>query len=93
MLAAKYTSSLFKDSLEGCTIKTEPVCIISEQLIPESKYPKPATVSRNIPINYTKAAYDLIQKNIKEGIIAPVDRPTDFCACATFLPKADGVSL
>ena len=46
-----------------------------------------------MPINYIKAAYDLIQKNLKEGVIAPVNEPTDFCARATFMPKADGVSL
>ena len=71
----------------------EPVDIIIGDTIPKCNYPKPATVSRNVPINYTKAAYDLIQKNLKEGVIAPVDIPTDFCACATFVPKADGVSL
>ena len=67
--------------------------IIIDDTIPKCNYPKPATVSRNVPINYTKAAYDLIQKNLKEGVIAPVDIPTDFCAHATFVPKADGVSL
>ena len=53
----------------------DPVDIIIDESIPESKYPKPATVSRNVPINYTKAAYDLIKKKIKEGVIAPVGTP------------------
>ena len=46
-----------------------------------------------MPINYIKAAYDLIQKNIAEGVITPVNEPTDFCTRATFVPLADGVSL
>ena len=61
-LAAKYTPGVFKDSLEGLSIKMEPVYFIIDESIPESEYPKPETVSRNVPINYTKAAYDNIQK-------------------------------
>ena len=68
------------------------VDIILDDTVPNCNYPKPI-VSRNIPINYTKATYDLIQKNMSEGVIAPVDIATDFFARATFMPKADGVSL
>ena len=68
----------------------DPVDIIEDKSIPKTKYPKAATVSKNVPINYTKAAYK--QKNTKE-VIAQVDVPTDFCACAMFVPNADGVSL
>merc|ERR1711954_44529 len=88
-----YTPDVFHDSLEGRTIKMKPVDIVLDDTIPQCNYPKPATVSRNVLINYTLAAYDLIQKNLSEGVIAPVDIPRDFCACATFVPKADGVSL
>ena len=91
-LVNKYTPEVFQDSLEGRTINMKPVDIILDETVLKCNYPKPATVSQNVPINYTKAAYDLIQKNLKEGVIAPVDIPTDFCACATFVPKADGVS-
>ena len=71
----------------------KPVEIVIDKSIPECNYPKPALVSRNVPLNYLRSAYDLIQKHIAEGVITPVDRPTKFCARATFLPKADGVSL
>ena len=71
----------------------KPVDIDIDNTVLKCNYPKPALVSRNVPINYLKKAYDLIQKNIAEGIITPVDRPTEFCARATFVPKADGVSL
>ena len=74
-------------------IKMEPVDIIIDDSMPKTKSPKPARVSRNESINYTKAACNLIQKNLGEGVIAPVDVPTDFCAHATFVPKYDGVSL
>ena len=46
-----------------------------------------------MPINYIKAAYDLIQENIAEGVITPVNEPTEFCTRSTFVPKSDGVSL
>ena len=71
----------------------KPVDIVIDYTVQKCNYPKPALVSRNVPINYIKAAHDLIQKNLAEGIIAPVNQPTDFCARATFVPKVDGVSL
>ena len=51
----------------------KPVEIVVDKTIPECNYPKPALVSRNVPLNYLKSAYDLIQKHIAEGIITPVD--------------------
>ena len=92
-LAEKYTPSIFRDSLEGRTINMEPVDIVIDQSVPESKYPKTVTVSRKVTINYRKATYELIQKDFREGVIAPVDVPTKFCARATFAPKLDRVSL
>ena len=92
-LVEEYTPSVFQDSLEGRTIDMKPVDIVIDDTIQKCNYPKPALVSQNVPINYFKAAYDLIQKNLAEGIIEPVNQPTDFCARATFVPKADGVSL
>ena len=77
-LAQKHTPKVFKESLEGQTIKMEPVYIIIDDSIPKTKYKNPATVSRNVPFNYTKAAYNLTQKNLGEGIITTVDIPTDF---------------
>ena len=55
-LVNAYTPDVFQDSLEGRTIKMKPVDIILDDTIPPCNYPKPATVSRNVPINYTKAA-------------------------------------
>ena len=52
-LAEKYTPSLFRDSLEGKTIKMDPVEIVIDESEPESKYPETGTVSRNIPIKYS----------------------------------------
>ena len=89
-LVEDYTPSVFQDNLEGRTIDMKPVDIVIDKTVQKCYYPKPALVSRNVPINYTKAAYDLIQKKIAEGVITPVDRPTEFCARATFVPKADG---
>merc|ERR1712082_550882 len=71
----------------------KPVDIVINETVQKCNYPKPALVSRRVPINYIKAAYDLIQKNIAEGVITPVNQPTDFCARATFVPKADRVLL
>ena len=36
-LAEKYTPSVFRDSLEGRTIKMEPVNIVIDDSVPESK--------------------------------------------------------
>ena len=58
----------------------KPVDIVIDKLILKCNYPKPALVSKNLPLNYLKSAYDLIKKHIAEGIIPPVDRPTEFCA-------------
>ena len=55
-LVNKYTPDVFQDSLEGRTINMEPVDIVIDDTIPKCNYPKPAAVSRNVPINYTKAA-------------------------------------
>ena len=92
-LVAEYTPSVFQDNLEGRTMHMKPVDIVIDKSILKCDYPKPALMSRNVPLNYLKSSYDLIQKHIAEGIITPVDRPTEFCARATFVPKADGVSL
>ena len=92
-LVNEYTPSVFQDNLEGRTIDMKPVDIVIDDTVLKCNYPKLALVSRNVPINYIKAAYDLIQKNIAEGVITPVNEPTEFCARATFVPKADGVSL
>ena len=92
-LVKEYTPAVYQDSLECRTVHMKPVEIVVDKRIPECNYPKPALVLRNVPLNYLKSAYDLIQKHIAEGIITPVDRPTKFCARAMFMPKADGVSL
>merc|ERR1711954_90620 len=92
-LVEEYTPQVFQDNLEGRTMHMDPVDIAIDKSIPECKYPKPALVSRNVPLNYLRPAYDLIQKQIKEGIITPVNEPTKFCARSTYVPKADGVSL
>ena len=92
-LVKDYTPSVFQYNLEGRKMHMRPVEIVIDKLIPECNYPKLALVSRNVPLNYLRSAYDLIQKHIAEGVITPVDRPTKFCARVTFVPKADGVSL
>ena len=92
-LVEEYTPSVFQDNLEGRTMHMKPVDIVIDESIQKCNYPKPALVSRNVPLNYLKSAYDLIQKYIAEGVITSVDRPTDICARVTFVPKADGVSL
>ena len=50
-LAEKYASSIFRDGLEGRKIRMDPVDIVMDESVPESKYPKTATVSRNVAIN------------------------------------------
>ena len=55
-LVAEYTPSVFQDSLEGRTMHMEPVDIVIDKSIPKCNYPKPALVSRNVPINYLKSA-------------------------------------
>lgn len=52
--------------------------------------PKKVFTARQVPLHFKQAAEALTDQLVKDGIIVPVDEPTDWISPAHFVPKPNG---
>ena len=73
------------------TLDERPMCTESMKIyLKENAVPYRVSAPRPIPLRFQGPANSEIEKYIKSGIIAPCDKPTDWCSPAFFVPKGDG---
>ena len=55
--------------------------------------PKKVTAARRVPLKYEEEANKVVNELIDKGIITPVDKATDWCSPAFFVPKGDKIRV
>ena len=84
----KEFEDVFCDSLEGRVLDGQPMHI---HLVDDKPIvPRRILTARQVPLHMQKGADELITKLVKEGIIAPVEEPTDWISPGHFVPKPNG---
>ena len=80
--------TLFSDKLEGRTLVGDPMVI---HLDPKKNTtPKHVLTARQVPLHMRGKADELVDTLVGEGIIVPVNEPTEWISPGHFVPKPNG---